>query len=88
MVMKLKQNAKALDPLRSEKQIPIKERRFFFAKTSDEEENRPFWLPKVRSLECFNILLQRIVDKAETLTLIELFMRESTGSSNYGSESG
>lgn len=53
VIMKLKQNAKALDPLRNEKQIPVKERRFFFARTSNngydnEGDRRSFWLPKVK----------------------------------------
>lgn len=48
MIMKLKQNAKALDRLRNEKQIPLGERRYFFAIVSNggETEKRPFWLPK------------------------------------------
>lgn len=48
MIMKLKQNAKALDPLKNEKQVPIKERRFFFARSEDNGDVRPFWLAKVR----------------------------------------
>ncbi|KAK9898776.1 hypothetical protein P389DRAFT_38683 [Cystobasidium minutum MCA 4210] len=49
MVMKLKQNARGLDPSKSEKQVPMKERRFFFARAGSEGDSRPFWLPSTCS---------------------------------------
>lgn len=87
MILKLKQNAKPLDPLRIEKQIPVKERRYFFAGTSTEGEDtkRPFWVPKVRLSDNFRIHFSLFRQERTDLVTImariaELFLWESTRS--------
>lgn len=51
--MKLKQNAKGVDPSKGEKAVPMKERRFFFARYGKEGENKPYWLPAVSYVPLF-----------------------------------
>lgn len=47
VVLKLKQNAKPLDPSRSQKQVLSNDRRYFFGNTASTLSKKPLWLPKV-----------------------------------------